>query len=588
MQDKINSILKRRTQMKGRIKGFVFPTVITLIFLALYYYLAIPAINLRSGGFWAMIIFAALVFMGCYISWNHSTFLKEIGSWIKAVVVEDSKKKGKKKKTNDYVVETSGVHMPSISKKIKITIIVIAAVVILTLLLCFFTSSKLFRAKAYQKMLDVTPDCDFSADIAEISISQIPIVDRDTAERLGSRKIGEVVELVSQFNVSSYYSQINYKDKPFRVSPLEYADILKWMSNKDEGIPYYVSIDMATQETELVKLGEGIKYSPSEYFSRDLKRHIRFAYPTKMFENLSFEIDDKGHPYWVMSYYTYTIGIVGGKDISGIILVDAVSGEMTDYSINEIPQWIDLAYSAEMVVKQANNYGSLKNGFLNSIFVQKDVVVTTEGYNYIAVDDDVWLYTGITSVVADESNIGFILINMRTKEAKTYMINGAEEYSAMDSAEGQIQEKGYTATFPILLNVADRPTYFISLKDNAGLVKAYAFVSVADYQIVGVADKIEDAKNEYLRMLGIDITDDSEIGETEKFNGKVLQIATAVKGGNTLYYLIIETGESKSEIYTADIRISDILPFLKVGDEVDFDADANKKISNIDLAENGE
>ena len=468
------------------------------------------------------------------------------------------------------------------SKKVKITVAVIAAIVILVMLLCFFTSSKIFRASAYQQMLNVSEDCDFSKDIAELSISHIPVVDRDTAERLGSRKIGEVVDLVSQFNVSSYYSQINYKNKPFRVSPLEYADILKWLSNKEGGIPYYVSIDMATQETDLVKLDEGMKYSPSEYFARDLKRHIRFAHPTKMFENLSFEIDDNGHPYWIMSYYTYTIGIVGGKDIAGIISVDAVSGEMTDYPVNEIPQWIDLAYSSELVVEQANNWGSLKNGFINSLFVQKGVVVTTEGYNYIAVDGDVWLYTGITSVVADESNIGFILINMRTKEAKTYMINGAEEYSAMESAEGQIQEKGYTATFPILLNVADRPTYFISLKDNAGLVKAYAFVSVANYQIVGVADKISDANSEYLRMLGIEDNGSGNVGEGTEFTGEILDVATAVKDGNTLYYLIIKTENGETAIYTADIRISDLLPFVKATDSVKFSADKDGKIARIE------
>ena len=582
MKEKINAILKNRAQNKGKFTGFIFPTIITFLFLFPYYYFALPAINLRSGGVWIFIILTALVFIVSYVSWNNSTFIKDAIEWLRSVFKEDTQKNVKSKKTRpgDYIVNNKSYHRISISRGVKITLIVLGAIIAVVILACIFTSTRVFRAKAYQEMLDVT-ESDFLEDIAEMSISQIPIVDRDTAERLGSRKIGEVVELVSQFNVSSYYSQINYDDKPYRVSPLEYADILKWMSNKDDGIPYYISIDMATQESELVKLSEGMKYSPSEYFERDLKRHIRFAYPTKMFENLSFEIDDNAHPYWVMSYYTYTIGIVGGKDIAGIILVDAVTGEMQDYSVENIPQWIDLAYSPELVVEQANNWGSLKSGFFNSLFVQKGVVATTEGYNYIAVDDDVWLYTGITSVVADESNIGFILINMRTKEAKTYMINGAEEYSAMRSAEGEIQEKGYTATFPILLNVADRPTYFISLKDNEGLVKAYAFVSVADYQIVGVADKIADANAEYLRKLGIEAPSDDDIGDTDDFSGEIIEIATAVKNGNTLYYLIIKDESGESKIYTADIRISDILPFLKAGDIVDFVADADGKIGSI-------
>lgn len=554
--------------MKNKIKDFILPTVITVPFIFLYYYVALPAINWRSYELWLMIVIAALVFGACYFASRDKSITKHFTEAIKKIFADASNKGGIAQSYHDKTKKFSG--------KGEMALIILCAVLLLVILVCFFTSSVVFRAKDYQSMLDVN-ESDFSKDIAELPISQIPIVDRDTAERLGNRKLGEIVELVSQFNVSNYYTQINYNNAPYRVSPLEYAGFLKWISNKDEGIPYYVSIDMSiTQETSLVHLEEGMRYSPSEYFGRDLKRHIRFAYPTKMFEDLSFEIDDNGNPYWVMSYYNYTFGIVGGKDIEGIILVDAVSGEMTDYKVADVPQWIDTVYSADMLIEQANNWGTLTNGFLNSIFVQKNCVVTTEGYNYIAVNDDVWLYTGITSVVADESNIGFILINMRTKEAKTYMINGAEEYSAMESAQGQIQEKGYVATFPILINVANKPTYFISLKDNAGLVKAYSFVSVADYQIVGVADTIDGAKNEYLRMLGItDIP-----AEGNSFAGTVSDIATAVKNGNSLYYLLVD-----GDVYVASISISDMLPFIKIGDNIEFKADAEGKITEIKLAE---
>ncbi len=554
-----------------KIKKFLFSPLIALSFMALYFYFILPAINLRSASFWVMILLgigAFLISYNMFSGKNPIAFLKRLDVYLSA------KMQGKQKSENDHYHDKTGD-----VKKSKIIKVSVIAVVVLLFLVCFVTSSVVFRASAYQKMLNVT-ESDFSADIAELPISQIPIVDRDTAERLGSRKIGEVVELVSQFNVSSYYSQINYQNKPYRVSPLEYAGFLKWIANKDGGIPYYVSIDMATQKTDLVKLEQGMRYAPSEYFSRDLQRHIRFAYPTKLLENLSFEVDESGHPYWVMSYYDYTIGILGGKDIEGIILVDAVSGEMTDYPGVEIPQWVDMAYSAELILEQANNWGSLKNGFLNSIFVQKNVVVTTEGYNYIAVDDDVWLYTGITSVSADESNIGFILINMRTKEAKTYMINGAEEFSAMESAEGKIQEKGYTATFPILINVADRPSYFISLKDGAGLVKSYAFVSVADYQIVGVADTIDGAKTEYLRMLGIeDSTPDEDApsaDELKEQTGEIVDIATAVVDGNSVYYIMI--GDT---VYTTDISVSNILPFLKQGDVIKYKATEDLVIVSI-------
>ena len=546
--------------MNRKVKGILLPSFITLIFSALYFYIFIPAINLRSGAFWCMLVVSGLVFLVSFVVFYKPAFYSELKGWLKQIfssanLQPQNEGKGAKKVK---------VVAPPMPKWLKVSLLSVASFIALVLLLALFTSSKLFRAADYQAMLDVKEDADFTEDIAEIPISQIPLVDKDTAQRLGSRKIGEVVELVSQFDVSDYYSQINYKNKPFRVSPLQYADILKWFSNRDEGIPYYVSIDMANPNaTELVKLDEGMKYSPSEYFSRDLNRHIRFSYPTKMFENLSFEINDEGHPYWVMSYYDYTFGLFGGKDIEGIILVDAVSGKMTDYPLAEVPQWIDLAYSPELAIAQANNYGTLKNGFFNSIFVQRGVVVTTEGYNYVVIDDDVWLYTGITSVSADESNIGFILINMRTKEAKTYMINGAEEFSAMGSAEGKVQEKGYSATFPILINIEDVPSYFLSLKDNAGLVKAYAFVSVTNYQTVGVGDTVNSARDAYLELLDVDDNEDED--ELTEKTGVIEAIQAAVVGGNSVYYIMID-----GTVYTAQISVSDSLPFLKTGDTVTF------------------
>lgn len=561
--------------MKTTFKKYVLPPIISLVFLFLYFYVAIPAINVRNVGFWIMLLITGAVYLLSYVLINDRRFFKKLNSEIKVYTEKKLGKKDDGKYENAYVVDDDKISVP---KWLKILLITLGAVIAFVLILSFFTSSKLFRARDYQRMLEVT-ESDFEKDIAEIPFNQIPVVDRDTAARLGNRKIGEVVELVSQFNVSDYYSQINYNGEPYRVTPLEYAGILKWFSNRDEGIPYYVSINMATQETKLVELPDGMKYSPSEYFGRDLERYIRFKYPTKMFENLSFEVDDNDQPYWVMSYYNYTFGLFGGKDIEGVILVNAVTGETKDYPIKEVPQWIDLAYSPELIVEQADNWGSYKNGFFNSIFVQKNVVVTTDGYNYIALDDDVWLYTGITSVVADESNIGFILVNMRTKEARTYMINGAEEYSAMESAQGQIQEKSYTATFPILVNVADRPTYFISLKDNAGLVKSYAFVNVAEYQTVGVSDTIEGAKSEYLRLLGV--SDDPSVPPSENISeivGTVERIATAVKDGNSVYYIKLSGYDG---IYIASIAISDKLPLVKVGDEIVISADEKGSVLSI-------
>ena len=530
-------------------KKFGLPAILTIIAAAVNYYLTLPAMNIKAGSFWSFILFIIVVYVVLVLFFTGKAKISDL---LKGV----------------SPVQPNKIEFKKISKKwVKNTILTVLAVAILVGGYIFVSSSKMFNASKYQKMLTVT-ESNFNTDIAEIPLSKIPVVDRDTAMRLGSRKIGEVVELVSQFNVSNYYTQINYHNEPVRVSPLEYADIIKWFTNRGKGIPYYVKIDMASQNTELVELKEGMKYSPSEVFSRDLMRHVRFAYPTKMFDSTSFEVDENGHPYWIISLYDYTIGFLGGYDISGIVTVDAVTGEMVYYDSNEVPQWIDCVYNANVVLKQADYWGAYVNGFWNSLISQKNVVKTTEGYNYLAINDDIWAYTGITSVVSDESNIGFILVNLRTKEAKTYSINGAEEYSAMSSAEGKIQEKGYNATFPILVNIADTPSYFISLKDSAGLVKSYSFVSVANYQIVGVADTVAGAEAEYRRLLkesGKLNTDSVVSGEAQTVTGNITAISTAVVGGNSAYYIKVDGSD---KIFIAPVTLNDELPFMTVGSQV--------------------
>ena len=533
-------------------KKYGISAIITTVLGALYYYFALPILHIKSASFWGFILFLAICYAVLVGIFAGGQFLSRLVKHYKPIT-----------DTGTIVLNPKKFS----GKKAKIVFFSVAAVVIIALGAVFVTSSQFCNASKYQKMLNVQ-ESNFNEDIAEIPLSQIPVVDRDTAARLGSRKIGEVVELVSQFNVSDYYTQINYQNKPTRVSPLEYADIIKWFTNKGDGIPYYVKIDMATQDTELVELKEGMKYSPSEYFGRDLERHVRFAYPTKMVDSISFEIDEQGHPFWIISCYDFTIGFLGGYDITGIITVDAVSGDMQYYKVGDVPSWIDCVYKADVVLNQANYWGAYVNGYWNSIISQKNVVRTTEGYNYLAINDDIWVYTGITSVVSDESNVGFILVNLRTKEAKTYSINGAEEYSAMESAEGKIQEKGYTATFPILVNIADTPSYFISLKDDAGLVKAYSFVSVSNYQIVGVADTLAGAEEEYRRLLkesGKLENDASSQNETKEIKGTISAISSVVVNGNTTYYIMLE---GDSNIYIADISLNNKLPFTNVGDSV--------------------
>ena len=400
--------------------------------------------------------------------------------------------------------------------------------------------------------------------IQQTNYNTIPLLDKDSAELLGNRKMGSMVDMVSQFEVGSDYTQINYNDTPVRVTPLVYANEIKWLTNQKAGIPAYIRIDMATQNTECVKLDKTIKYSKAEYFNRNIYRHLRFHYPTYIFDDqIFFEIDDEGTPYWVCPVKKFNIGLFGGQTVGNVVLCNAVTGECTDYPVDQVPNWIDKVYSAELLTQLYNYYGIYKHGFFNSILGQKDCLKATNGYNYIALDDDVWVYTGVTSVSGDQSNVGFVLMNQRTMETKYYKIEGAIEDSAMSSAEGQVQNLGYRATFPLLLNISDQPTYFMALKDGAGLVKKYAMVNVQKYQWVAIGDTVKECEKAYMTLLATNgiskINENQDIFET--ISGKITAIAPIVIEGNTHYYVALENSDQLFDIDMSDQNLIGIIRY---------------------------
>ena len=526
--------------------------------LFLGYWFMLPPLNLRSPELYSFLIFAIIaVLVICAFSDLLSVF------------------KGAKVSVDDEKITTRFIRkFKKLGKPVKIGLGFIALIA-LVIFAGNIIGAQIFNASRYNRLITMQ-DGDFTAEVSEIGREQIPVVDRDTASRLGQRKLGEMSDLVSQFEIEDIYTQINYNGKPVRVTPLRYGDAIKWLNNQKEGIPAYITVDMTTQETSLVRLEKGIKYSESEYFMRNIRRKLRFDYPTKIFGDISFEIDDNGTPYWVASTIEYRIGLFSGEDIGGAVLFNAQTGDSKYYDVEDVPTWVDQVYESDMVLQQLVFNGKYRSGWFNSIFGQKGVLQPTDGYNYLAINDDVWLYTGITSVTSDESNVGFVLTNLRTKETKYYAVPGAEEYSAMSSAQGQVQHLGYRATFPLLLNIADRPSYFMSLKDSAGLVKMYAFVDVQQYQIVGTGNTVEESRLDYLSKLK---TEEVEVSDTasENISGRVSAISSAVVDGNTCYYIKLENSD---KIFIVNVNMNDALPFMSVGSEIEITySQENEKIT---------
>ncbi|MEY8394191.1 CvpA family protein [Lachnospiraceae bacterium 45-P1] len=548
---------------KKRFSSILGGILISAIIIFLLYYMMLPAINLKSQDFFIFLILSVLIILTVNFITYMREFLSSLGN--RNLHLERDPYTGQLRFVTSPSENGPATPGRALAKPLKYGFGFIGLLIIF-MMIASLAGIQFFNATRYRDLI-LIENGDFSQDVAEINMSQIPVVDRDTATRLGSRKLGEMSELVSQFEIENDYTQINYKGSPYRVTPLSYADPIKWFYNQKKGLPAYITVNMVTQQTDLVWLENGMKYSPSEYFFRNIYRHMRFSYPTKIFETVSFEIDDSGTPYWVAPTIAYRIGWWSGKDIDGAILVNAITGESVFYEKDEVPQWIDQLYDSDLIITQLDDNGRFQNGYINSIFGQKNVRRTTYGYNYLALDDDVYLYTGMSSVTADQSNIGFVLVNLRTKATRFYTVPGATETSAMASAQGQVQHLKYSATFPLLLNISDRPTYFVSLKDDAGLVKMYAFVDVEQYQIVGTGATIDDARKNYRTALNLEDVEIGEPADMKEKDGTIDAVTDTVIAGNTCYYFTLKGSDT---VYAAYVTIHESLPFLKSGDQITF------------------
>ena len=567
--------------------------IITAVIGAGAYYMMLPAMNFKSTDFYTFWFVIIAVFCGVF-----------------------------------YVLcgARTKIERREYCKKRSIFPIVLVAMMLLVMVVGYISGCTLLRAKSYSELVDVK-ESRFSEDFKDINYTDVPRLDAATSKVLADQQLGSLSEYKSQYVVSNVSTQINYKNHPVRVAYLEYANVFKWFNNTKNGLPAYMMTDLVSQKVAVVncveKFGSGIKYSPTELFNERLIRHLRFQYPTEILDTPNFEIDDDAHPYWITPVLDKTIGLFGGTDVKGAIITDALTGESEYYSMGQIRtdnslNWIDVVYSEALVIQQYNYHGRLSNGFWNSIIFQNDVNVTSSGNGVIAMDDDVWVYTGVTSSEADTSNFGFILCNQRTKELRYYKNGGAQESSAQASAVDLVQNYGYMATFPILLDIEDQPTYFMSLYGSGYTVKGYALVNLDDKTIVGtglldiekshtnalnaavenyisalkdknVVDENADADDYKVEantstVAGENVDGDTDAVEPEKLTvtGEITDIKTSVNDGNTVYYLQV-----KDKYYY--ITVTDCMDVLlmKKGDKVTVtytkDSDKFIKADNVEI-----
>ena len=529
----------KNMSMKGKIFLSIFSG---LVFTAVMYYVTLPAINLRSTDFWGKLILVIASFAYPFL-WKEGTTAAP------------------KKKNNVPV----GFQFDFNGKKLNPVVVAIIAVPVVILLLGNVISSTVFQARSYASVIEVK-EADFATDMKETNeVTNIALMDGDSARYLGNKTLGSLSNMVSQYVVSNNYTQINYQYTPKKIANLEHADFFKWFANMEKGVPGYVMVDPVNNNAEYVELKKPLKYVDSAFFGDDLMRKLRFDYPTKIFDDfISFEVDDDGNPYYIITCLEPKVFPFGAMDVSEAVIFDPCTGESEIYAVEDVPAWVDAVYSGDLAEQKYNWYGTLSGGFLNSIIGNKDCKQTTDDYGYIVIGDDVWYFTGVTSVTADESNIGFIISNARTGEYKYYSVVGAEEYGAMNAAEGEVQEKGYQASFPSLINVSGQATYIMVLKDASGFVKLYALVNVEHPSVVATAPNQSEAMKAYKALLvENEIIASEQEPELEFLPGEVLveEIRTYTIDGNTVFYFIGHDGY----YYKGYLKDFEDLIFVKVG-----------------------
>ncbi len=548
--------------------GFLLP--IYLVYVFGYFYVVLPPLNWHSPAFWQFVLFT-------------------IGPVLAIILVVSLTKQGvqafgnfRNHFANQQVYE-AGADAKKWKKTTKVCIWALVFIVGFPFLSSILTS-KILHAKEYANRIEIK-DVKFS-EIPNVDFEKTPIIDRDSSIRLGDKVMGNMTEWVSQFDVSQEYTQISYKDSVYRVTPLTYNGIIKYFKNRKNGIPAYITVDSTSGKTTLVKLNDlglkGMKYVPSGMFNDNLMRHLRFQHPTEIFGSPSFEIDEKGRPWYICSTYTYK-GVGTKKSVTGAIFLDPITGKSTKYDMSNIPTWADRILPESLVITQLDENGSLQNGYFNSVFGQNGVTVTSEGYNYLEKDGDIWLYTGITSANSDESNLGFALVNLRTHEALKIATAGANEVSAMKSAQSEVKNYGYESTFPLLINVQGNPVYLMSLKDN-GLIKMYATVSAVDYQKVATVasdDGLDTLLKKTIDLLGADNAhvDKENIKESEIV---VKSVEKVFIEGNTIYYIQAQDGNIFKVNFTT--KFEDKLIFLKENEKLTIsyiDSEGIKYIKDI-------
>ncbi|MCQ6276988.1 hypothetical protein JMM81_19110 [Bacillus sp. V3B] len=359
------------------------------------------------------------------------------------------------------------------------------------------------------------------------------------------------------------------------IAPVEFSGFFKWWNG--DVTPGYFTISATDSSANPKFMKAEMAYTPSSFFHKNLKRHIRMQYPELIFHgDVQLEIDDKGKPHYIRSYGEF-ISARNGFDVKGIVMVEPMTGDTKMYPLAEIPAFIDGAVAPEVVSLQNSYFGKYIHGFWNSLFGKSDVKLPSDEGTETNVspifdeNGDMYYFTDFTSPKEGvDSMLGYSLTNSRTGEAIYY--TGNLENSYMDS-QGALQiiekkfiEKKWNGEMPVLYNFYGEASWLTPVLDANGFLQNYFIVSASNPEISVYAATPNEALKQYKTALqrGGSSVDGSSKAEEKQTSGTVVRVYKEKSSDFTLVSFLLDNRQS----YSISSENTPMAIYLQEGDQV--------------------
>ncbi len=446
---------------------------------------------------------------------------------------------------------------------------------IVSFVVAYFVGCPAFRSGDYHGLIGDVKTSEWTTDMQQADPAHIMIVPRQLAQFMADKQLGDAEQaLGSQYKVAyDYMTRQKINGELWWVVPLDYNGFSIWTS---EGfVPGYVKVhaEDPKRPVELVS-DQKYVYTPGAYFWDNLQRYLwSNGYMSKGLTEYSFEVDEDGKGWWVVSVFEPTIGFSGEK-ITGVAVVDPINGETTFHPKDEIPEWIDRAVPKSFAREYMAKWGKYGQGWWNSWWGKKGLVDPTP-MNDVAdavmfvygSDGEPYWFTGITSSSSkDEALVGLMYLHSRTGAVMYFKTSGLNEQAVLKVINNEIAYKNWTGSDPILYNFYGRKVWVSTVLGQNGTFKSVAMVDAETNELY-IGDDQHIALRNLQNKTGLagQLIAPTTGKERRSFKGRVRRVSTEMTGDNTVYFLLLE---GQQHALSGMSQLSSELVFTRDGDEV--------------------